>query len=223
MASTYGYMAKIGADTSDLQRGLKDINSSLKATDSELYKVQKSIKSAQQAGTDRSDLLKQKEDVLKDTISETSQKLEQLRSIEEQVKNAANNGNISAENYRDYQREVANTEAQLRQYQNQLLQTQQAEQGSANANQMVVTSLSDVQTALNNVAGDLGWFLDKIKEVSGAALTYSERMAKYALNVGQAFESSMSQVKAYSGAVGEDFEKLESAAKEAGATTSKSA
>jgi TP901 family phage tail tape measure protein len=223
MASTYGYMAKIGADTSDLQRGLKDINSSLKATDSELYKVQKSIKSAQQAGTDRSDLLKQKEDVLKDAISETSQKLEQLRSIEEQVKNAANNGNISAENYRDYQREVANTEAQLRQYQNQLLQTQQAEQGSASANQMVVTSLSDVQTALNNVVGDLGWFLDKIKEVSGAALTYSERMAKYALNVGQAFESSMSQVKAYSGAVGEDFERLENAAKEAGATTSKSA
>ena len=221
--ATYGYMAKIGADTSDLQRGLKDINSSLKATDSELYKVQKSIKSAQQAGTDRSDLLKQKEDVLKDAISETSQKLEQLRNIEEQVKNAANNGNISAENYRDYQREVANTEAQLRQYQNQLLQTQQAEQGSANANQMVVTSLTDVQNALNNVAGDLGWFLDKIKEVSGAALMYSERMAKYALNVGQAFESSMSQVKAYSGAVGEDFEKLESAAKEAGATTSRSA
>lgn len=221
--ANYGYMAKIGADTSDLQRGLKDINSSLKATDSELYKVQKSIKSAQQAGTDRSDLLKQKEDVLKDAISETSQKLEQLRSIEEQVKNAAGDGKISAENYRDYQREVANTEAQLRQYQNQLLQTQQAEQGSASANQMVVTSLSDVQTALNNVAGDLGWFLDKIKEVSGAALTYSERMAKYALNVGQAFESSMSQVKAYSGAVGEDFEKLESAAKEAGATTSRSA
>ena len=223
MASTYGYMAKIGADTSDLQRGLKDINSSLKATDSELYKVQKSIKSAQQAGTDRSDLLKQKEDVLKDAISETSQKLEQLRSIEEQVKNAANSGNISAQNYRDYQREVANTEAQLRQYQNQLLQTQQAEQGSASANQMVVTSLSDVQTALNNVVGDLGWFAGKIKEVSNAALTYSERMAKYALNVGQAFESSMSQVKAYSGAVGEDFEKLESAAKEAGATTSRSA
>ena len=219
----YGYMAKIGVDATGVQNGLKEINSSLRSTDSELYKVQKSIKSAQQAGTDRSVLLKQKEDVLKDAISETSQKLEQLRSIEEQVKNAAGDRKISAENYRDYQREVANTEAQLRQYQNQLLQTQRAEQGSASANQMVVTSLSDVQTALNNVAGDLGWFLDKIKEVSGAALTNSERMAKYALNVGQAFESSMSQVKAYSGAVGEDFEKLESAAKEAGATTSRSA
>ena len=223
MASNYGYMAKIGADTSDLQRGLKDINSSLKATDSELYKVNKSIKTAAQAGTDSSEMMKQKEDILNNAISETSKKLEQLRSIEEQVKNAANNGNISAENYRDYQREVANTEAQLRQYQNQLLQTQQAEQGSASSNQMVVTSLTDVQNALNNVIGDLGWFAGKIKEVSNAALTYSERMAKYAVDVGKSFESSMSQVKAYSGAVGEDFEKLETAAKEAGATTSKSA
>jgi TP901 family phage tail tape measure protein len=219
----YGYMAKIGADTTDLQRGLKEINSSLRSTDSELYKVNKSIKTAAQAGTDSSAMLKQKEDILNEAIAETERKLNDLRSVEENVRNAANSGNISAQNYRDYQREVANTEAQLRQYQNQLLQTQQAEQGSASANQMVVTSLSDVQTALNNVAGDLGWFLDKIKEVSSAALTNSERMAKYALNVGQAFESSMSQVKAYSGAVGEDFEKLESAAKEAGATTSRSA
>lgn len=219
----YGYMAKIGVDTTGLQSGLKEINSSLRSTDSELYKVNKSIKTAAQAGTDSSAMLKQKEDILNEAIAETERKLNDLRSVEESVRNAANSGNISAQNYRDYQREVANTEAQLRQYQNQLLQTQQAEQGSANANQMVVTSLSDVQTALNNVAGDLGWFLDKIKEVSGAALTYSERMAKYALNVGQAFESSMSQVKAYSGAVGEDFEKLESAAKEAGATTSRSA
>lgn len=221
--ANYGYMAKIGADTSGLQAGLKDINNSLKATDNELYKVNKSIKTATQAGTDRSDLLKQKEDILKNAISETTQKLERLRSVEENVKNAANNGSISAEQYRDYQREIANTEAELRQYGNQLIQTQQAEQNSAGANQMVVTSLTDVQNAYQKVAQDLQWFTDKLKNVADAALTYSERMAKYSLTVGQAFESSMSQVKAYSGAVGEDFEKLESAAKNAGATTSKSA
>ena len=80
-------MAKIGMDTSGLQSALKDINSSLKSTDSELYNVRKSIKSAEQAGTDRTDLLKQKEDVLGNAISETAEKLEKLRSIEEQMKN----------------------------------------------------------------------------------------------------------------------------------------
>lgn len=219
----YGYMAKIGADTSGLQTALKQINSSLRTTDNELFKVNSSIKSAEKAGTDSAELLKQKEEVLNNAINETSQKLERLKSIEEQVRSAANSGNISAENYRDYQREVANTEAQLRQYQNQLMQTQQTEQESAGANQMVVTSLTDVQNAYQKVAQDLQWFTDRLKNVADAALTYSERMAKYSLTVGQAFESSMSQVKAYSGAVGEDFEKLESAAKNAGATTSKSA
>ena len=219
----YGYMAKIGMDTSGLQAGLKNINSSLKATDSELYKVQKSIKSAQQAGTDRSDLLKQKEEVLKNAISDTSKKLEQLRSVEENVRNAANNKNISAENYRDYQREVANTEAQLKQYQNQLLQTQQEEQNSASANQMVTASLADVQSAYQKVAADIKVFTDSLKWAADKAVSFSKDAIQYSINVGKSFESSMSQVKAYSGAVGEDFTLLENAAKDAGATTSKSA
>lgn len=221
--ASYGYMAKIGMDTSGLQAGLKNINSSLKSTDSELYKVNKSIKTATQAGTDRSDLLKQKEDVLKEAISETSQKLEQLRNIEDNVKNAANSGNISAENYREYQREVSNTEAQLRQYQTQLSQTQQEEQNSAAANQMVVSSLTDVQNAYQKVAADIKEFTDSLKWAADKAISFSKDAVQYSLNVGKSFESSMSQVKAYSGAVGDDFTALENAAKNAGATTSKSA
>lgn len=223
MASNYGYMAKIGADTSDLQRGLKEINSSLKSTDSELYKVNKSIKTATQAGTDSAELLKQKEEVLNNAINETAQKLERLKSVEEQVRSAANSGNISAENYRDYQREVANTEAQLRQYQTQLMQTQQTEQESAGANQMVVTSLQDVQAAYQRVAADIKEFTDAVGNAAQKAVNFSKDAVQYSINVGKSFESSMSQVRAYSGAVGDDFTALENAAKEAGATTSKSA
>lgn len=219
----YGYMAKIGADTSGLQTALKQINSSLKATDNELYKVNRSIKSAEQAGTDSAELLKQKEEVLNNAINETAQKLEQLKSIEEQVRSAASSGNISAENYRDYQREVANTEAQLRQYQNQLMQTQQTEQESAGANQMVVTSLQDVQAAYQRVAADIKEFTDAVGNAAQKAVSFSKDAVQYSINVGKSFESSMSQVRAYSGAVGEDFTALENAAKEAGATTSKSA
>lgn len=221
--AAYGYMAKIGADTSGLQSALKDINSSLKSTDSELYKVNKSIKTAEQAGTDRADLLKQKEDVLGNAISETAQKLERLRSIEEQMKNAADNNSISAEQYRDYQRELGNTEAQLRQYQTQLAQTQQEQNNLSGSTQVVTASLTDIQNAAKKVGEDLSWFTDKLKAAADAALDYGEKMVKYSIIVGSAFESSMSTVKAYSGAAGDDFTVLENAAKEAGATTSKSA
>lgn len=221
--ASYGYMAKIGADTSGLQTALKQINSSLKATDNELNNVKRAITKAEQAGTDSAELLKQKEEVLNNAINETSQKLERLKSIEEQVRSAASSGNISAENYRDYQREVANTEAQLRQYQNQLLQTQQTEQESAGANQMVVTSLQDVQAAYQRVAADIKEFTDAVGNAAQKAVSFSKDAVQYSINVGKSFESSMSQVRAYSGAVGEDFTALENAAKEAGATTSKSA
>lgn len=221
--ASYGYMAKIGADTSGLQAGLKQINSSLKATDNELNNVKRAITKAEQAGTDSAELLKQKEEVLNNAINETAQKLERLKSIEEQVRSAANSGNISAENYRDYQREVANTEAQLRQYQNQLISVQQEEQNSAGANQVVVTSLADVQAAYRRVAADIKEFTDAVGNAAQKAISFSKDAVQYSMNVGKSFESSMSQVRAYSGAVGDDFTALENAAKEAGATTSKSA
>ena len=216
-------MAKIGADTSGLQSALKDINSSIKSTDSELYNVQKSIKTAEKAGTDRSDLLKQKEDVLGNAISETAEKLEKLRSIEEQMKNASDSGGISADQYRDYQRELANTEAQLRQYQTQLVQTQNEQAGMAGSNQLVVTGLRDVQSAAQNVVNDIKFFTDALADAAQKAVSFSESAVKAALDVGSSFESSMSKVQAYSGASGEAFVKLENAAKDAGANTSKSA
>lgn len=221
--AAYGYMAKIGADTSGLQSALKDINSSIKSTDSELRKVKSSIKEAEQAGTDRSDLLKQKEDVLGSAVSDTAEKLEKLRSIEEQMKNAADNNSISAEQYRDYQRELANTEAELKKYQTELIQTRQEENNMLGSGQVITASLQDIQNAAKKVGEDLSWFTDKIKSVADAALGYGEKMVKYSLDVGSAFESSMSKVQAYSGAVGDDFTALENAAKDAGATTSKSA
>ena len=219
----YGYMARIGADTSGLKAGLQEADSALQRTQRELNAVNRSIRDAEAAGVSSATAVAQKRELLNQEIEQTRRKLNDLLSVEQQMRQAADRGTISAEQYRQYQREIQNTQTSLARYQNQLLQTQQAEQDSAGANQIVVTSLSDVQNALNKVVGDLDWFVGKIKEVSGAALTYSKRMTKYALDVGQSFESSMSQVKAYSGAVGDDFTALEDAAKDAGATTSKSA
>lgn len=65
---------------------------------------------------------------------------------------------------------------------------------------------------------------------TSAVKTYTEQFAKaatavasFAVSNGMTFEESMSKVKAYSGASAEDMERLTSAAKEMGATTSKTA
>lgn len=69
----HGYMAKIGVDTSGLRNSLREINADLRSTDAELYKVNTSIKKAERAGTESSDILKQKEELLQKGIAETSE------------------------------------------------------------------------------------------------------------------------------------------------------
>ena len=66
MAKNYGYLAKIGIDTTDMQAGLKSLNSSLAATDREINATNKAIKAAADAGIDSTELYRQKQDELTD-------------------------------------------------------------------------------------------------------------------------------------------------------------
>ena len=201
----YGYMARIGADTSGLKAGLQEADSALQKTQRELNAVNRSIRDAEAAGVSSATALAQKRELLNQQIEQTQRKLNDLRSIEQQMKQAADTGTISAEQYRQYQREIQNTQTSLARYQQQLRET------------------AGVQDNLNSALEKTGETLDKVTKVAVAASTATVAGIAKLTEVGMAFESSMSKVKAYSGAVGEDFKKLENAAKEAGATTSKSA
>lgn len=228
--SQYGYMAKIGADTSGLQSALKDINSQLSAIDREINATNKALKTAGTAGTDSFEMLNQKSTELCNAIAATETKLNDLRSIEEQMKSAVAVGSISAEEYRAYQREISNTEAQLRTYQNQLEEVNSALYGldeqtgtSAQSQEVFASSMLDVRAAAQKVTDDLAFFVDGIKKVGSATFNSVKEVAEYSVKVGSAFDSAMSQTAAYSGASAEQLERLRNAAKNAGATTSKSA
>lgn len=226
----YGYMAKIGADTSGLQSALKDVNSQLSAIDREINATNKALRNAGTAGTDSFEMLNQKSTELCNAIAATETKLNDLRSIEEQMKSAVAVGSISAEEYRAYQREISNTEAQLRTYQNQLEEVNSALYGldeqtgtSAQSQEVFASSMLDVRAAAQKVTDDLAFFVDGIKNVSSATFNSVKEVAEYSVKVGSSFDSAMSQTAAYSGATAEQLETLRDAAKNAGATTSKSA
>ena len=120
MASKYGYMAKIGADTSGLTAALSDIENSLKNTSAELKAVNAGLKLD---GGENTENLKNKFDLLGTAIESTKNKLEQLRSAEEAVKKATESGDISASEQKKYQQEITNTESRLRQYEQELANT----------------------------------------------------------------------------------------------------
>ena len=114
-------------------------------------------------------------------------------------------------------------------------QREMAEQAAA-AQQRIAQAQSELQTARNNLGTlvthktsldafktsvyDLGNAFKALATAATAALTAA---GGYVVNVGRNFEASMSKVQALSGATGEDFERLSSAAKEMGASTSKTA
>lgn len=223
MAKNYGYLAKIGIDTSYMQAGLKSLNTSLAATDREINATNKAIKAAADAGIDSTELYRQKQDELTSAIGETQEKLNALKSVQDKMYQAMQNGDISAEQYRDYQREISNTEARLRNYEAELRNTQEAERNTANQSKELTEKMEAVKSSVAQVAEDLKEIAAAVAAVGTAVGAAAVGIGKYAVEVGSSFDSAMSSVQAYSQASGEELQKLRDAAKEAGANTSKSA
>lgn len=145
MANKYGYMAKIGADTSGLQSAMKAAEADARNISAELRAVNEGLK----FDPENTELLKQKQDLLAKSIENTSQKLEKLKSVQEDVNKAVENGDLSVTEQQRYTREIANTESALRRYQTELkgtaLQTK-------NANSEIIT-FGDLLKS--NIIGDL--------------------------------------------------------------------
>ena len=107
-----GIIVEIGGDTSGLQNALKKVNS----TTSSLSKELRGINSLLKLDPKNTELVSQKQTVLKQNIEQTSKKLEELKKAQEAADAIiAEGGEISEENYRNLQREIINTENKLKQ------------------------------------------------------------------------------------------------------------
>ena len=108
--SIKGVIVEIGGDTSGLQKALKKVNSSTSSLSKEL----RGINSLLKLDPKNTELLAQKQTVLKQNIEQTSEKLEELKKAQEMAdETIANGGEISQENYRNLQREIINTQNKL--------------------------------------------------------------------------------------------------------------
>ena len=110
MVNKYGYMAKIGIDTSGLQTSIKDVDTAVKSLSREMKAVDSVIA---QSG-ESAEMTAQKNELYSQKIAKLTEKLTALKSVENNVLSARNNGNISAEQFREYEREVVSTESALK-------------------------------------------------------------------------------------------------------------
>lgn len=108
--SIKGITVEIGGDTTGLDRALKNVNGTIRNTQMQLKDVNRLLK-LDPANTE---LLTQKQRLLKDAISNTKTKLDTLKTAQEQAKKQLENGTLGQDKYEALQREIADTEQALK-------------------------------------------------------------------------------------------------------------
>lgn len=103
-----GITVEIGGDTTGLQHSLQDVNKEIKSTQNQLKDVNKLLK----MDPGNIDLLKQKQDLLAQSVEQTAKKLDTLKDA--QTAFVENGGDINSDGYKALQREIASTEQALK-------------------------------------------------------------------------------------------------------------
>ncbi len=199
-----GITVEIGGDTTKLQTALKEVNTEIRNTQSQLKDVEKLLK----LDPGNTELIAQKHRLLAQAVSETREKLETLKTAQQQSDEALRNGTISQDQYDALQREIIETEQRLRSLEEQANQ-------SATALQKIGATGEKLQTVGNKISS-VG---QKLLPVTGVVTGLGTAAVKTAAD----FDSAMSRVAAVSGATGSDFDSLWDKAREMGAKTKFSA
>ena len=199
-----GITVEIGGDTTGLDKALKSVNTSIKSTQSALKDVNRLLK----LDPSNTELLSQKQRLLKDAIAATKEKLDSLKVAQEQAKQQLENGELGQDKYDALQREIVETEEELRRLQQEAATTNTALSKIDVAGQKM-------ETVGNSIAGAGKKMMGVTTIIGGVGVA--------AVKTAADFDSAMSQVAAVSGATGKDFDALRNKAREMGAKTKFSA
>lgn len=199
-----GITVEIGGDTTGLDKALKTVNTSIRSTQSALKDVNRLLK----LDPSNTELLSQKQRLLKDAIAATKEKLDSLKVAQEQAKQQLENGELGQDKYDALQREIVETEEELRRLQQEAVTTN--------------TALSKIDVAGQKMETIGNSIADAGKKMMGVT-TVIGGVGVAAVKTAADFDSAMSQVAAVSGATGKDFDNLRNKAREMGAKTKFSA
>lgn len=199
-----GITVEIGGDTTGLDKALKSVNTSIRSTQSALKDVNRLLK----LDPSNTELLSQKQRLLKDAIAATKEKLDSLKVAQEQAKQQLENGELGQDKYDALQREIVETEEELRRL--------QQEAATTNTALSKIDVVGQKMEAVGNSIAGAGKKMMGVTTVIGG-------VGVAAVKTAADFDSAMSQVAAVSGATGKDFDNLRNKAREMGSKTKFSA
>ena len=199
-----GITVEIGGDTTGLDKALKSVNTSIKSTQSALKDVNRLLK----LDPSNTELLSQKQRLLKDAIGATKEKLDSLKVAQEQANQQLENGELGQDKYDALQREIVETEEELRRLQQEAATT-------STALSKIDVAGQKMEAVGNSIAGAGKKMMGVTTVIGGVGVA--------AVKTAADFDSAMSQVAAVSGATGKDFDDLRNKAREMGSKTKFSA
>lgn len=177
-----GIIVEIGGDTSGLQKALNKVNTATSGLSKEL----KGVNSLLKLDPKNTELLSQKQQLLKENIGKTSDKLKQLKNVQSEY--ISQGKDLNTENYRNLVREIASTEIKLKDLNN--------EQKNA---KKITKENSEGYSVLKNVMANLA--TDGIK----AVLSSFKKLGQTAVQVSKEAISSFADYQQLTGGVEKIF------------------
>ena len=170
MASNkYGYMAKIGIDTTGVQAGLSESDTAMKAFSREMREVNNVIRE----GGNSAEMAAQRNQLYAEQISQLSRRLEALKSVEEDINTARANGNINESEYRAYRREIEQTENAL---ENLREQQRSISENAGKDYDKVISALQNVEKVALATTGAVAAALGKLSSDALGAYSQYEQL-----------------------------------------------
>lgn len=155
-----GITVEIGGDTQGLSKALSGVNKEIRTTQSQLKDVERLLK----LDPGNTELLRQKYELLNDSIESTEEKLDSLREAEKQVQQQFERGEVSQEQYNGLQREIIATEQALGRLQNEARDTENRINGiDEKPIEQVEDAAEDAGNALRDAGDDASHFGDMLK------------------------------------------------------------
>ena len=202
MASTKvrGITIELDADATGISKALKSVNSEIGSTQKQLKDVDRLLK----LDPTNTQLLEQKQRLLKDAVGETKDKLETLKQAQEEVGKTLKETGEGQEQYDALTREIISCERELENLEKQ-----------AEHSNIALQKIGAVGEKMQEVGGKISGAGEKLMPLTVGIAGVGAAVVKTTAD----FDSSMSKVAAVSGATGDEFDALRAKAREMGETT----
>lgn len=209
-----GITVEIGGDTSKLGKALENSEKHTRSLQTELRQVEKLLK----FDPTNTELLVQKQTILKDAVSETAKKLKTLEEAEAQVIAQFERGEIAEDQLRAFQREIVQTKNNLKDMKNELTTTEKAIKDVAKGGKDAKEATSNYGEAVKKAKKELEDFKKEASETfetlkTGAGVIAGAITATggYALKVSTDFDKAFNTLATQTGASASEMDRLNEA------------